>query len=166
MTSTLDLLDRSRHSLLLACQSTDTTARHQHARLAALRAAASMLAARRDSGRLLGPEGSDRPHRPDGADGPDRPVSGGSGPHSLWALLPRLAPELAEWATFFEVVTAEHRSQGQVSARDADDLLRQAELFLDLVCRSLGVPANSHGQVDLLVPTIPCALPRAGGAGH
>ncbi|WP_195908263.1 SAV_6107 family HEPN domain-containing protein [Nostocoides sp. HKS02] len=164
MTSTLDLLDRSRHSLLLACQSTDTTTRHQHARLAALRAAASMLAARRDARRLRGPGASDGA---DGPDGPDRPDdSDRAGPHSLWALLPRLAPELAEWATFFEVVTADRRPQGQVTAREADDLLRQAELFLDLVCHSLGVPANNHGPIDLLVPTIPCALPSAVGSGR
>jgi hypothetical protein len=139
--STLDLLDRSRHSLLLACQSSDTTTRHQHAQLAALRAAASVLAARRD---------------------PRSPVvagSGGPGPRSLWELLPRLAPELAEWASFFEVVTS---GPGPVSARDADDLLRQAEIFLDLVRRSLGVPAHTPGQVDLLVPTLACALPEIG----
>ena len=141
--STLDLLDRSRHSLLLACQSPDTTTRHRHAQLAALRAAASVLAARRHPRRAA-------------------LRSGVPGPHSLWELLPAWAPELAEWAGFFETVTVR---SGPVSARDADDLLRQAEVFLDLVCHSLGVPAQGQVQADVLVPTVPCLIPTSHGVG-
>lgn len=143
VSSQLDLLDRSRHSLLMACQSSDTTTRHQHAQLAALRAAASMLATRRHPRRAS--------LRTDA-----------TGPHSLWQLVPSLAPELAEWAGFFETVTAR---SGPVSAREADDLLRQAEIFLDLVCRHLGLPAQGQAQADVLVPTVPCLVQGVGSGG-
>jgi hypothetical protein len=143
VSSQLDLLDRSRHSLLMACQSSDTTTRHQHAQLAALRAAASMLATRRHPRRAS--------LRTDV-----------TGPHSLWQLVPSLAPELAEWAGFFEMVTAR---SGPVSAREADDLLRQAEIFLDLVCRHLGLPAQGQAQADVLVPTVPCLVQGVGSGG-
>jgi hypothetical protein len=71
-----------------------------------------------------------------------------------------VAPELTEWAEFFEATGPRHDPQGTVlgggatavTAREADDLLRQAETFVDLVCRSLGLPASPpHGNV--LVPT-------------
>jgi hypothetical protein len=87
-------------------------------------------------------------------------TAGVPGPHSLWALLPSVAPELTEWAEFFEATGPRHDPQGTVlgggatavTAREADDLLRQAETFVDLVCRSLGLPASPpHGNV--LVPT-------------
>lgn len=147
VSSQLDLLDRSRHSLLMACQSTDTTTRHRHAQLAALRAAASMLATRRG-------------HRRSSL------RAEVTGPHSLWQLLPSLAPELAEWAGFFEAVTTRSGSTTPVSAREADDLLRQAEIFLDLVCRHLGLPAQEQVHVDVLVPTVPCLVQGAGGGGQ
>jgi HEPN superfamily protein len=124
--ATLDLLDRSRHSLLEACHSQEVTQRYLQAQLGALRAAAALVAARTSP-------------------------NGQSGPRSLWELLPAVAPELSEWAGFFELVATRHR-HGQPSAREADDLLRQSEIFLDLVCRSLGLPVQrSHGEV--LVPT-------------
>lgn len=131
--STLDLLDRSRQSLLEACQSREVAERYLQARLAALRAAAALVAARTSS----------TPSRQ-------------AGPRSLWELVSVVAPELAEWAGFFELSTTRRaggvHDPGPVNARDADDLLRQAETFLDLVCRSLGLPVSpSHG--DLLVPT-------------
>ncbi len=85
-----------------------------------------------------------------------------TGPHSLWQLVPSLAPELAEWAGFFETVTAR---SGPVSAREADDLLRQAEIFLDLVCRHLGLPAQGQAQADVLVPTVPCLVQGVGSGG-
>lgn len=125
--TTLELLDRSRHSLLEACQSRDVTDRWQQAQLGALRAAAAVLAAR-----------STAANRP--------------GPRSLWQLLPTVAPELAEWAGFFEVV-ARRRAQDRPLPREADDLLRQAEVFLDLACRSIGLPIQEQRRGDLLVPT-------------
>ena len=131
----LELLDRSRHSLLEACQCTVVTERYLQAHLAALRAAAALVAART---------------RPAGRGGRSSP----SGPRSLWELVPAVAPELSEWAGFFELASAQapqHRATA-LTTREADDLLRQAETFLDLVCRSLGLPvAHLHG--DVLVPT-------------
>lgn len=136
--SALELLDRSRHSLLEACHSRDLTARHRLAQLGALRAAAAVVAARTTS-------------------------RGHEGPRSLWELLPSVAPELAEWAGFFELV-ASHPAPS--TARAADDLLRQAETFLELVCRSLGLPVAGIPH-DQLVPTAlaPNALsPKGSGS--
>ena len=124
--ASLDLLDRSRHSLLEACQSREVSQRYLQAQLGALRAAAALVAARAT---------------PDGH----------CGPRSLWELLPTVAPELAEWAEFFELVTA-RRGQPH-SAREADDLIRQSEVFLDLVCRSLGLPVQPGSHDEVLVPT-------------
>ncbi|WP_270889140.1 SAV_6107 family HEPN domain-containing protein [Pedococcus sp. 5OH_020] len=125
-TVALDLLDRSRHSLLEACHSSDIAQRYVQARLGALRAAAALVAARTT---------------PDGR----------SGPRSLWDLLPSVAPELSEWARFFELVAT--RERHQLSAREADDLLRQSEVFVDLVCRSLGLPVHPSEHSEVLVPT-------------
>jgi hypothetical protein len=127
--ATLDLLDRARHSLLEACQSQEVTRRYDQAQLGALRAAAAVVATRTTS----------------------HPPTGQSGPRSLWELLPTVAPELSEWAGFFEVVGA-RRHHGH-SAREADDVLRQSELFLDLVCRTLGLPVTVAPHDHLLVPT-------------
>ncbi|GAA4715754.1 hypothetical protein GCM10025782_10630 [Pedococcus ginsenosidimutans] len=125
--ASLELLDRSRHSLLEACQSQEVTQRYLQAQLGALRAAAALVAARAT------PDG----HR---------------GPRSLWELLPAVAPELAEWAGFFELVST-RRAGHPVSVREADDLLRQSEVFLDLVCRSLGLPVQLAAHTEVLVPT-------------
>jgi hypothetical protein len=122
--SALDLLERSRHALLEACHTRDVVHRHRQAQLGALRAAAAVVAARTTPG-------------------------GPSGPRSLWELLPAVSPELAEWAGFFDLVA---RRTGVPSAREADDLLRQAEVFLELVCRSLGLPVSAR-PADVLVPT-------------
>lgn len=127
--ATLDLLDRARHSLLEACQSQEITRRYDQAQLGALRAAAAVVATRTTS----------------------HPPTGQSGPRSLWELLPAVAPELSEWAGFFEVVGA--RRHHSHSAREADDVLRQSELFLDLVCHTLGLPVTVSSQDHLLVPT-------------
>ena len=128
--ATLDLLDRARHSLLEACQSEEVARRYDQAQLGALRAAAAVVATRSTSS-----------HQP----------TGQSGPRSLWELLPTIAPELSEWAGFFDVVGA--RRHHDHSAREADDLLRQSELFLDLVCRTLGLPVPMAPPDHLLVPT-------------
>jgi hypothetical protein len=134
--SALDLLDRSRHSLLEACHTRDIVQRHRQAQLAALRAAAAVVAARTRPG-------------------------GPAGPRSLWELVPSVAPELAEWAGFFELVAAR---PGPHTAREADDLLRQSETFLELVCRALGLPVASVDR-DVLVPTVAAsAAPGASAA--
>jgi hypothetical protein len=141
--ATLDLLDRARHSLLEACQSEEVARRYDQAQLGALRAAAAVVATRIT---------------------PTHQSTGQSGPRSLWELLPTLAPELSEWAGFFDVVGA--RRHHDHSAREADDLLRQSELFLDLVCRTLGLPVPASLHDHLLVPTalIPTGATPAGAA--
>ena len=139
----LELVERARADLLEACHTRGVAERYLQSQLGAMRAAAALVSAR---------AGGERQ----------------SGPQSLWDLLPAVAPELTEWAEFFAVTTARTLPTGPtrptgppdrataltapVSAREADDLLRQAETFVDLVCRSLGLPAvPPHG--DVLVPT-------------
>jgi len=46
------------------------------------------------------------------------------------------------------------RRTGTPSTREADDLLRQAETFLDLVRAGLGLPVSRH-HGDLLLPATP-----------
>jgi hypothetical protein len=133
----LELVERARADLLEACHTRGVAERYLQSQLGAMRAAAALVSAR---------AGGERQ----------------SGPQSLWDLLPAVAPELTEWAEFFAVTTARTLRPGSpgrttmagapVSAREADDLLRQAETFVELVCRSLGLPAAPpHG--DVLVPT-------------
>lgn len=131
-TAVLELLERAEASLLAACHSREVDQRHQHARLGALRAAAALVAA--------------------------RTTGSASGPRSLWAVLPVVAPELAEWAGFFAAAT---RRTGPPSTREADDLLRQAETFLDLVRAGLGLPVSGH-HGDLLLPAaMPTSTPTS-----
>jgi hypothetical protein len=68
--------------------------------------------------------------------------------------VPAAAPELTEWAEFFAVATeqGERPVRPVVNAREADDLLRQAETFVGLVCRCLGLPVSPVHH-DVLVPT-------------
>jgi hypothetical protein len=92
------------------------------AHLAALRAAAAVVAAR--------PEASPGPRR--------------KAPKSVWELLPRVEPALAEWAAFFAAgarkrAAAEAGLTRAVSGAEAEDLLRDAETFLSLVEEALGV---------------------------
>lgn len=114
----LELLDRSGASLIHASLASEVGERYVNAHLAGLRAAAAVLAARTT------------------ASGPSRP-------RSVWDVLPRLAPELAEWALFFAASarqrSAIERGDRSVTARAADDLLRQAEIFLEQVRQVLGV---------------------------
>ncbi len=132
-TTTLDLLDRSREALATACAAPAASTRHADAALAALRAGAALVAA--GSGRR----------------GPRLP---GEGPHDVWSLVVGVAPELVEWAQRFAAATERQSllESGvlRVGAREADDLLRDAETFLDLAARRLGVPTAP--QTHRLVP--------------
>ena len=61
---------------------------------------------------------------------------------SAWEVLPEIAPELTEWSALFASgarrrARAEAGIQGAASSRDADDLLRDAAMFLRLVERLL-----------------------------
>lgn len=108
------LLGLARRGVAEAAMASDAAPRYAAAHLAALRAAAAVVAAKA---------------RPDQRTGPRRR------PISVWVLLGRVAPELSEWAAFFAAgarkrAAAEAGLTGQVTARDADDLLRDAEIFL------------------------------------
>ena len=115
------LLALSRRGLVEACTAATPGERYAAAHLAALRAAAAVLACRA------------------------RPASGRRGrPTSAWVLLAEVAPELAEWAGFFAAgarkrAAAEAGLPSAATAREADDLVREAETFLGVVESSLGL---------------------------
>lgn len=156
----LDLLDRARGSLLLACRTGDIGERYIEAHLGALRAAAAVLAARSSPG-MSGISGI----RPTGRVASPRVLSHGSSrsrPRSVWELLPRVAPELAEWSAFF-AASARRRAVvergGQIVARESDDLLRQSQIFLEIVEDLLGMP---QAQARLALPGYVVPVFRSG----
>jgi hypothetical protein len=128
-----ELLERSRIGLLTAAVSEQTGERYVAAHLSALRAAAAVLATH------------------------GRPTTR-SRPRSVWDVLPRVAPDLTEWAAFF-ASGAERRAALEtgridaVPAREADDQVRAAETFLDLVECALGV--TPHPALPGLRPAGP-----------
>jgi hypothetical protein len=114
--SALGLLLQAETGLSAAELEEDAARRFVDAYLAALRAAAALLAMR------------GRPHR------------ARSRPMSVWTLLSSVAPELREWAAFFASCSATRASvqagiTRAVSPRSADDLVRQAAQFIELVSR-------------------------------
>lgn len=130
--SPLELLILARRGLSDAVDETHDGLRYATAHLAALRAAAAVLAARA------------------------RPAHGRrSRPQNVWDLLAVVAPELREWADYF-AYTAGKRAAAQagvahvVTAREADDLVRDADRFAVVVAEVLGlnlVPRQSPGAV-------------------
>lgn len=132
--SALGLLQASRLGLAEAAEATTPAMRYVAAHLAALRAAAAVLATREpvDTGRR-------------------------GRPRSVWVLLPAADPALREWAAFFAAgadkrAAAEAGLPRAVTAREAEELLRDAEVFVSLVEETLGVPSQ---------PTLPIADSRA-----
>ncbi|WP_448317658.1 SAV_6107 family HEPN domain-containing protein [Streptomyces sp. CO7] len=121
----LDLLDRARRGLDGALLLTTPNERYAAAHLAALRGAAAVLAVR------VSPV-------PEPRRGRRTPI------RSAWEVLTEAAPELAEWASFF-AAGAERRARAEadlphaVSAREADDLIRDVAVFLRLVERATGL---------------------------
>lgn len=119
--SPLELLILARQGLAEAAEETHDGPRYATAHLAALRAAAAVLAIRA------------------------RPVPGHRGQvTNVWSLLVQVAPELREWAEFF-AATARKRTLAQtgvaeiVTAREADDLLRDADHFIGVVTDLIGL---------------------------
>ncbi len=107
-----------------AADETSPGARYVTAHLAALRAAAAVVAARGE------------------------PKTRRRKPHSVWDLLPQVEPALTEWAAYFAAgagkrAAAEAGLPRAASAREADDLLRDAETFLSLAETALGVEVQS-----------------------
>lgn len=72
-------------------------------------------------------------------------------PQNVWRVLARTAPEYAEWAGFFAALAPKCEAVragavAVVSVREADDLLRDAGIFLDRVARRL---ARAVAQRDV-----------------
>ncbi|MEV6328233.1 SAV_6107 family HEPN domain-containing protein [Streptomyces sp. NPDC051909] len=117
----LDLLAKARSGLDEAAALDMPHERYATAHLAALRTAAAVLAAR---GR------------------PERDPRKRARIRSAWEVLPEIAPELTEWSALF-AAGAERRARaeagitGAATRRDADDLIRDAAVFLRLVERML-----------------------------
>jgi hypothetical protein len=119
--SPAELLVLARQGLDEAGHTSADGLRFATAHLAALRAAAAVLAAR------ARPEPGRRNRLT-----------------SVWALLAAVAPELTEWAGFFasgasKRAAAEAGIPRAVTAREADDLVRAAEQFVEVVAGSLGL---------------------------
>lgn len=110
-------LARAEAALAEAAGAVEHTTRYASAHMAALRAAAAVLAVR------------GRPHSR-------------RGQRNAWVLLGAVAPELAEWAAYFAAGSAK-RSAAEagrsrvVTVREADDLLRDATQFVEIVERCL-----------------------------
>ncbi|MEU2153697.1 SAV_6107 family HEPN domain-containing protein [Streptomyces sp. NPDC019396] len=134
----VELLAQARAGLEEAAGLPTPNERYATAHLAALRTAAAVLAVR---GR---PETSARRR---------------ARIRSAWEVLPETTPELTEWSALFASgaarrARAEAGIQGAASARDADDLLRDAAMFLRLVERML-----------VLQPVLPAARAEPGATG-
>ncbi|AYY15509.1 hypothetical protein EF847_13310 [Actinobacteria bacterium YIM 96077] len=147
--ATLELVEQARSCLVDAAEASTANDRFAAAHLAALRAAAAVLAARAQPARRRHGGGSGRRR--------------GHGPRNVWELLPSVAPELTEWAAFFasnagKRAAAQAGLRGAASTREADDLMREAEAFLGLVCLLLGLPYQEPidgGAGGLAVPLRP-----------
>jgi len=118
----LKLLESARRGLAEAEAGGDTGTRYICAHLAALRAAAAIVAARGEPG-----TGTRRRR-----------------PRSVWELLPQVEPALAEWAAYFAASAAKRAAAEAglpraATAREAEDLLRDAGTFLSVAERALGV---------------------------
>ncbi|MQS35193.1 SAV_6107 family HEPN domain-containing protein [Streptomyces katsurahamanus] len=129
----LGLLAQARTGLDEAAALETPNERYATAHLAALRTAAAVLAARGY------PDGRDAPGRGGGT-----PARRGrrAGIRSAWELLTETAPELAEWSSHFASgaarrARAEAGIRGAASSGDAENLLRDAAMFLRLVERML-----------------------------
>jgi SAV_6107-like HEPN len=119
-------LARAAESLSEAIAAREVPERYACAHVAALRAAAALLAAR----------ATPAPAR-------RRPQK------NAWVLLTEVAPELTEWAQFFaggaaKRAAAEAGSTRAVTEREADDLVRDADRFLAVVERSLGLVPHAR----------------------
>lgn len=134
----LDLLAQAQHGLDEAAELEHPNDRYAAAHLAALRTAAAVLAVR---GR---PESTARARKRI---------------RSAWEVLPEVAPELDEWSRLFAAgapkrARAEAGIEGAAGARDADDLIRDAGMFLRIVEQMLvRQPALPRSRVAADEPT-------------
>ena len=124
--SALSLIESARRGLADAADQSGPGARYVAAHLAALRAAAAIVTVKTDP----------------------VPAPRRKAPRSVWELLPRVEPALSEWSAFFAAgagkrAAAEAGLTRAVTAREADDLLRDAGTFLSLAEEALGLPSQS-----------------------
>ena len=122
----LSLLQAARGGLAEAAAESSASTRYICAHLAALRAAAAIVAARGEPG-----SGSRRRR-----------------PRSVWELLPQVEPTLTEWSAFFAASAAKRAAAEAglpraATAHEADDLLRDAETFITIAERALGVEGQA-----------------------
>lgn len=118
--SGLTLLAQGRRVLAEARAEREAGERFRLAHLAALRCTAALLAERA------------------------RPGAARRGPTNAWVLLAAVAPELADWASYFAAgapqrAAVEAGSISAVSEREADDLVRAVEQFLQIAESGLGL---------------------------
>ena len=121
-TSAFGLITQAQAVLADAAAATDPGERFRLAHLSALRTAAAVLAER------------------------GRPAGARRRLISVWVLLERIAPELADWASYFAAgapirAAVEAGVRSAASQRVADDQLRAAGDFLSVVELSLGLLA-------------------------
>ncbi|MDZ7577910.1 MAG: SAV_6107 family HEPN domain-containing protein [Candidatus Nanopelagicales bacterium] len=121
--ASLELLAAAVSEVEAAMVEPKPAARYVRAQLGALRAAAAVLAA--------------------GA----RP-GGGQGPRNVWSVLPTVAPELVEWSMFFAAGAGKQAAilaglDHVVTAREADDLVRECHHFLNIVAATLDPGVSS-----------------------
>ena len=121
----LALLEQSRQCLADAYAAELAAARFVASQDAAMRAAAALVAGQRGLGRR-----------------------GRGSYQDLWPLLAAHAPELGEWADFFALAAVRRQEVEshtvRVSVREADDLLRAAETFVEAVTVTLGMPRGER----------------------
>jgi hypothetical protein len=83
-------------------------------------------------------------------------------PQNAWRMLAEVAPELAEWAAFFAATEGKRDAiragaTSIVSAREADDMVRDATAFLRLVERAVGFSGVRDGAVRAVPPSMDAA---------
>lgn len=122
----LTLAALARQLLVEAASWVDPDERFRLAHLAALRTAAALFADRARSGSRRGPT-------------------------SAWVLLVEVAPEHADWASYFAAgaskrAAIEFGSRQVVTPREADDLVRSSSEFLALVEVSLGLGSAARAS--------------------
>ncbi|KOU67036.1 hypothetical protein ADK55_03930 [Streptomyces sp. WM4235] len=146
----LDLLAKAHRGLTEAVALSRPNERYATAHLAALRAAAAVLAAR---------------VRPEPVNPRRRPRI-----RSAWEVLPEIAPELTEWSALF-ASGADRRARAEAgipdaaTGREADDLVREAGMFLRLVERMLSLRPVTPAAAQGLPTTLPQPRPERPHAG-
>jgi hypothetical protein len=129
--TTHSYLARAAESLHEAMTSAEVPTRYAVAHVSALRATAALLAARAQ------PSPARR-----------------NAQKNAWVLLAEVAPELSEWAAFFAAgagkrAAAEAGSRRAVTAREADDLIRDADRFLGVIEVALGLAPHAPFEEQL-----------------